>query len=201
MIRVRSEIVNLLYERSPVSWSSRIVAPSVVWEPMEIREVRPEEYEEAGRITSLAYREFAPPDDPDWEEYLGEIADVAGRAALTTVLVAVEDGRILGTATVELDHKVPESDPERVLEPGEAHLRMLGVDPAARGRGVGRALVEGAIEVARERGKTVFRLTTTRMMTVARGMYERMGFQATPERDRHFESGFVLYAYEYPLER
>jgi ribosomal protein S18 acetylase RimI-like enzyme len=167
---------------------------------MEIRQVRPEEYEEAGRVTALAYKEFAPPDDPDWEEYLGEIADVGGRAELTTVLVAVEDGRILGSATVELDNKVPESDPERVLEPGEAHLRMLGVDPASRERGAGRALVEGSIELARLRGKKVFRLTTTRMMKVARGMYERMGFQATPERDRHFESGFVLHAYEYPLE-
>jgi ribosomal protein S18 acetylase RimI-like enzyme len=167
---------------------------------MEIREVQPEEHEEAGRVTALAYREFAPPDDPDWEEYLGEIADVGSRAGLTTVLVAVEEGRILGTATVELDNKVPESDPERVLEPDEAHLRMLGVDPDARGQGVGRALVEAAIEVAGRRGKKVFRLTTTRMMTVARGMYERMGFTATPDRDRHFDSGFVLYAYEYPLE-
>jgi ribosomal protein S18 acetylase RimI-like enzyme len=166
---------------------------------MEIREARPDEYEEAGRVTALAYREFAPEDDPDWEEYLGVIADVAARASVTTVLVAVEDGRILGSATVELDDKVPESDPERVLDPEEGHLRMLGVDPAARGRGVGRALVDASIEVARSRGKKVFRLTTTRMMTVARGLYERMGFEATPERDRHFESGFVLYAYELPL--
>lgn len=166
---------------------------------MEIREARPEEYEEAGRVTALAYREFAPPDDPDWEEYLGEIADVAARAGVTTVLVAVEDGRVLGSATLEIDHKVPGSDPDRGLEPNEAHLRMLGVDPAARGRGAGHGLVEASIAVARDVGKDVLRLTTTRMMKVARGMYERMGFVATPERDRHFESGFVLYAYEYPL--
>ena len=120
--------------------------------------------------------------------------------ALAGVDMKVEDGRILGTATLELDHKVPGSDPARVLEPDEAHLRMLGVDPAARGRGVGRALVEASIEVARRRGKKVFRLTTTQMMEVARRMYVRMGFRATPERDRHFETGFVLYAYEYPLD-
>ena len=42
--------------------------------------------------------------------------------------------------------------------------------------------------------------STTRVMTVARGMYERMGFEAWPEHDRHFETGFVLYAYRYPLE-
>jgi ribosomal protein S18 acetylase RimI-like enzyme len=167
---------------------------------VEIRELRPEEYEEAGRVTALAYREFVPPGDDDWEEYLAEIADVAGRAGVTTVLAASEEGRILGTATLEIDHKVPGSDPDRRLDPVEAHLRMLGVDPAARGRGVGRALVEASAELARAVGKDVLRLTTTSVMTVARGMYERMGFVATPERDRHFESGFVLYAYEYPLK-
>jgi len=167
---------------------------------MEIREVRPEEYDEAGEVTALAYREFAPRNDPDWEEYLGEIADVRARAALTTVLVAVENGRILGTATIELDHKIPGSDPERTLAPGEAHIRMLGVDPSARGRGAGRALVEACIEMARARGKRFVALSTTRVMTVARGMYERMGFKAWPERDRHFENDFVLYAYRYPLE-
>jgi ribosomal protein S18 acetylase RimI-like enzyme len=168
---------------------------------MEIREVRPGEFDEAGTVTALAYREFAPPGDGDWEEYLAEIADVAGRAGVTTVLVAVENGRILGTATVELDHKVPGSDPERKLEPGEAHLRMLGVDPEARGRGVGRMLVEASIELSRARGKRFMGLSTTKVMEVARGMYERMGFVATPERDRHFDSGFVLYAYRYSLDR
>jgi ribosomal protein S18 acetylase RimI-like enzyme len=168
---------------------------------MEIREVLPEEYEEAGKVTALAYREFAPPGDEDWEEYLGEIADVAARAGVTTVLVAVEDARVLGTATMELDQKVPGSDPERQLEPDEAHLRMLGVDPGARGRGVGRALVEASIELARTRGKRFIGLSTTNVMEIARGMYERMGFVPVPERDRHFDSGFALYAYRYPLER
>jgi ribosomal protein S18 acetylase RimI-like enzyme len=176
---------------------------------VEIREARPEEYEEAGRVTALAYRDFAPAEDPDWQDYLRRIADVAGRAQVTTVLVAVEEGRILGSATLELDEKVPGSDPERVLPPDEANLRMLGVDPAAQGRGVGRALVESCIELARSRGKRVLTLSTTNVMSAAQALYARMGFEAAPERDRHFEdpSGtevaqdFVLSAYRYRLDR
>jgi GNAT superfamily N-acetyltransferase len=167
---------------------------------VEIREARPEEYGEAGRVTALAYQEYAPRGDRDWEEYLGEIADVAGRAGLTTVMVAVEDGRILGTATLEVDHKIPGGDPRRVLTPEEAHLRMLGVDPAIRGRGVGKALVEAAIELARTKGKKELTLTTTTAMATARGMYERMGFERVADRDRRFENDFVLYFYRYPLE-
>jgi ribosomal protein S18 acetylase RimI-like enzyme len=179
---------------------------------VEIREARPKEYVEAGRVTALAYRAFAPPDDQDWQEYLGRIADVAGRAEVTTVLVAVEGGRVLGSATLELDEKVPGSDAERVLPPDEANLRMLGVDPAVQGRGVGRALVAACMDLARSRGKRVLTLSTTRVMVVARALYERMGFEATPERDRHFDDpgwwsgteaadNFVLKAYRYPLDR
>ena len=68
------------------------------------------------------------PARPLWEDYLEQIADVAGRADRTTILVAVEDGRILGSATLELDGRIDE-DEDGPLAPGEAHIRMLGVAP------------------------------------------------------------------------
>jgi ribosomal protein S18 acetylase RimI-like enzyme len=111
---------------------------------IEIRPVRPQEYEQAGRITAEAYREFARP-DRDWQGYLVRLADVADRVERTDVLVAVDDGRILGTVTLELTGRTDagtrshESEP---LDPGEAHVRMLGVAPQARGRGIGRMLME-----------------------------------------------------------
>src|SRR2546426_7843419 len=132
---------------------------------MEIREVRPREYQEAGRVTAQAYLEFARPGDPGWDEYLAEIGDVGARAGRTLVLAAVEDGQILGSATLELDATIGDDDKE--LEPGTAHLRMLGVDPSARGRGIGRALVEACIDRARQRGRSAFTLRTTRLMTAA----------------------------------
>ena len=45
---------------------------------VEIREVRSEEYEEAGRVTADAYRPYARGDD--WDAYLLELANVADRA-------------------------------------------------------------------------------------------------------------------------
>jgi GNAT superfamily N-acetyltransferase len=162
--------------------------------PVEIRAARPEEYEEAGRVTADAYREFAPPGDHGWETYLGEIADVAGRAGRTWVLVAAEDGAILGSATVEMDDRVLGDDDE-VLPPEMACLRMLGVDPAARGRGVGRALVDGSIDLARAQGKSVMTLRTTDTMHAARRLYRSMGFEPDPARDVVFDSGFRLIAF------
>jgi len=161
---------------------------------VEIRAVRPDEYEEAGRVTAEAYREFARPGDPDWEEYLREIADVAGRAPKTPVLVAVDEGRVLGSATLEMDDHVV-GDDDAWLPPDVASLRMLGVDPEARGRGVGRALVLATIELARSAGKSRYVLRTTERMTAAHRLYESMGFERDAERDLVFENGFRLVAY------
>jgi ribosomal protein S18 acetylase RimI-like enzyme len=162
---------------------------------IEVREATPTEHGEAGRVTAGAYREFVRPGDDDWEAYLARIADVADRASRTTVLVAAEDGRILGSLTLELEGRVRDEDDDehRPLEPGEAHIRMLGVDPHARGRGVARALMEAAEARALEAGKSVVTLNTTRRMAAARAMYERLGYERT--EDRVFPDGFVLLGY------
>ncbi|MBI4261434.1 MAG: GNAT family N-acetyltransferase [Actinobacteria bacterium] len=158
---------------------------------IEIRPVTPEEHVEAGEVTALAYREFAREDDPDWEAYLDHLADVAGRAERSLVLVAVENGRILGTATLELGQRIDDDDPP--LADDEAHVRMLGVHPEARGRRIGRMLMEALIEEARARARTLVTLATTRRMEVARRMYESMGF--VRGEDSVFPDGFVLLTY------
>ncbi len=164
---------------------------------IEVREARPDEYDEAGRVTALAYHEFARPDDPDWQAYLARIADVRGRAGRTTILVAVDDGRILGSATLELDERVePEGDP--TLAPDEAHIRMLGVHPDARRRGVATRLMAACFARAGERGKTRMTLHTTQRMVAAQRMYEGLGFRRLA--DRVFPDGFVLLTYERPID-
>lgn len=158
---------------------------------VEVREARPEEYAEAGNVTALAYREFVVTGDADWEEYLVRIADVASRARTAVVMVAVEDGRVLGSATLELDRRIDDDDPP--LSPDEAHIRMLGVHPDARGRGVAGALVDACLHRARAEGKTWVTLHTTQRMKAAQRMYERMGFERLA--DRVFPDGFVLLSY------
>ncbi len=58
----------------------------------------------------------------------------------------------------------------------EAHLQELYVVPALRGRGIGRALLEATIAVAREAGATGIDLNTGETDTAARALYESMGF-------------------------
>jgi ribosomal protein S18 acetylase RimI-like enzyme len=58
----------------------------------------------------------------------------------------------------------------------EAHLQELYVVPALRGRGIGRALLEATIATAREAGATGIDLNTGETDTVARALYESLGF-------------------------
>jgi ribosomal protein S18 acetylase RimI-like enzyme len=162
---------------------------------IDVREATSEEHAEAGAVTADAYREFVGPGDDDWERYLARIADVRSRADRTTILVAVEDGHVLGSLTLELDARVRDEDDQelRPLGPGEAHIRMLGVDPAARARGVARALMAESEARARAAGKTFMTLNTTHRMKAAQAMYERLGYDRA--EDIVFPDGFVLLGY------
>jgi ribosomal protein S18 acetylase RimI-like enzyme len=64
-----------------------------------------------------------------------------------------------------------------IWTPGlECYLAELYVAPALRGRGLGRALMERAVELARERGADYLDLVTGEGDTAARSLYESLGF-------------------------
>jgi ribosomal protein S18 acetylase RimI-like enzyme len=58
-----------------------------------------------------------------------------------------------------------------------AEVKRMYVDPASRGNGVGRALMETLIAGARTRGYRTLRLGTLEEMTAAQGLYRSLGFQ------------------------
>jgi ribosomal protein S18 acetylase RimI-like enzyme len=58
----------------------------------------------------------------------------------------------------------------------ECYLAELYVAPACRGRGLGRAVMEFSIELARERGASYMDLGTAESDAVAIALYESLGF-------------------------
>lgn len=58
----------------------------------------------------------------------------------------------------------------------DAYLEELYVAPALRGKGIGRALLDAAMDAARERGADHIELTTSVDDTAAIGLYEKSGF-------------------------
>ncbi|MFE7439603.1 GNAT family N-acetyltransferase [Streptomyces chartreusis] len=145
-----------------------------------IRPAEPDEFDGLGEITARAYLHDGLLDFGESDEYLGELRDVAKRAAAAEVLVAVADGRLLGGVTF-----VPSGGPMAdIARSGEAEIRMLAVDRAGRGRGAGEALVRACVDRARAtEGCVRIVLSTQRTMHGAHRIYERLGFVRTPERD------------------
>lgn len=145
---------------------------------MKIRLVRPAEFETAGDLIVRAYRQL--PDALAAAPYEPRLRDVAARAAVVDVLVAVDDdGSLLGSVTyVPGPGPLAESDDSH-----DAHIRMLATAPDAQGKGVGRALVEACIERARAAGKRRVLLKTRGPMAAAHRIYESLGFRHEPSLD------------------
>jgi GNAT superfamily N-acetyltransferase len=85
-------------------------------------------------------------------------------------------------------------------EPGDCRLRILLVDPVARGRALGSRLVAQALAFARRTGYARMRLWTNDPLVAARRIYLRHGFRLVEETPhRSFGADLVGQVYEREL--
>ncbi|WP_374472020.1 GNAT family N-acetyltransferase [Phenylobacterium sp.] len=73
-----------------------------------------------------------------------------------------------------------------------AKLRLLLVDPAARGLGLGRRLVDACVARAREVGYREMTLWTQSVLTAARSIYQAVGFELEESWDNEDFGGYGL---------
>jgi GNAT superfamily N-acetyltransferase len=174
------------------------VSPDMSSSGLEVSEVGPADEAAAKALIRAAYAEYEGIMDPAaWRGLRGAVerALTVGRPA--TWLKAEREGRLLGTVMLF---------PARVRPYGEEadtvpwpEVRLLSVDPVARGEGVGKALLEECVLRARADGAATIGLHTSRSMVAAIRMYRRMGFERRPDYDFHPPGAELVEAYALDL--
>ncbi|MGW6915134.1 GNAT family N-acetyltransferase [Kitasatospora sp. NPDC054939] len=160
-----------------------------------IRRAHEEDLEAAGRISVEAFVDggFTAAEG----NYADLLRDTARRAREAELLVALDqaEGRVLGCVTFA----VGGTEWADIATPQEGEIRMLATSSAARGRGVGEALVRAAIARTRELGLAGMAFSTRPDMTTAHRLYERIGFRRAPHRDWAPLPGIDLMVYTLAL--
>jgi len=167
---------------------------------LEIRDVRPDECERVGKLMIEVYSRldgFPTPDEqPRYYETMANIGRFAGQSDTRVLVALTADGRLAGGVVYVGDMARYGSGGTAPSEKNASGMRLLTVDPACRGGGVGRALAQACIRLARERGHAQMILHTTPSMDVAWTLYQKLGFEPSADLDFDQEglhvSGFRL---------
>jgi GNAT superfamily N-acetyltransferase len=161
--------------------------PAPSGSPLVVREASGAEVDRAGEVVATAYLA----DGLASERYAVRLRDSRERARAGRLLVAVRpDGEVVGTATY-----ARAGSPLAELcrsDPDGAEVRMLGVLPSARGRGVAEGLVAWCVSAARADGALRLLLSTQVDMHAAQRLYARLGFTRRSDLDWTPEPGVQL---------
>jgi GNAT superfamily N-acetyltransferase len=116
-------------------------------------------------------------------ELVGEDVDAAYWRAFEEIdadprnelIVADDGGAVVGTCQLTFTPSLSRRGAERMT------IEAVRVDSALRGRGVGRSMMQWALDRARERGCRLAQLTTDKRRSQAHRFYASLGFTASHE--------------------
>jgi GNAT superfamily N-acetyltransferase len=178
-----------------------------------LRPARPDETEAVGALTVAGYDADAYltlPDGSFDHEYAAWLADGVTRARDGVLMVAVESEAARGPGPPPGDEDVllgtvtwcPPGSPisELATREDQSEFRTLSVAPAARGRGVGSALVDWCITEARSTGLREIVLSSLPEMLPAHGLYASRGFVRRPDLDWTPFGDVVLWGFSLALQ-
>ena len=154
---------------------------------LRIREIDRSEYSILGELMVDVYSKLegfpSPAEQPDYYEKLRNIGRLNEQAHTTVLVAESAEQAIVGGVVYFDDMAMYGSGGTATQEQNASGIRLLCVDPKSTGMGVGKALTNECIRLAKASGNTQVILHTTQSMEIAWRLYEKIGFERSTDLD------------------
>ena len=107
------------------------------------------------------------------------------------IFVCEDKEKIIGMA-----YLVPSGNPTHIYPADWSYIRMVGVNPEYRGKGIAKRLTQMCIDYAKQSNEKIVGLHTSEKMDDARHIYESLGFTIFKEIDPIYGMKYWLYKLE-----
>jgi len=143
----------------------------------------------------LAYGQFRDVlGEEGWEKMRSNCGDETTYLKLLEInesFVCEHEGKIIGMAFF-----IPGGNPFAFFEAEWCYIRLVGVNPAYEGKGIGRRLTRLCVDFAKQSGEKTLVLHTSEFQHAARHIYESMGFNKFRELAPVYGKQYWLYKLE-----
>ena len=167
---------------------------------IDIRDVQAADREAVRDLTLRAYEEYASlMPSSHWVYYRENIIETLDGDEAAERILAERDNSIVGSVILYPARRVLYSEDNEVFVMSWPEVRLLAVDPKARGQGIGAALMGECASRARRAGSRFLTLHTNDLMKAAIHLYEKLGFERFPEFDFVVDEETIVKAYRLDL--
>lgn len=160
----------------------------------KIQEASASDWVAIADITQIANQQYASEADPNfWGPFEQTTREMLLSEKDIVRLAAWDDDEIVGSVIY-----CPPYEKEiagQVVRNPYPEMRLLSVSPQHRDKGLATKLIEVCEQRANDENVEAITLHTTRLMKVAKAMYEKRGYTRFPQIDFEPSSGFVVWGY------
>ena len=158
----------------------------------EYRPGSPSEQKTLQQLGILSYNQFskilAPTDWATMNRFLNSDKMWDQLVNNSKIFVCEHHDKLIGMA-----YLVPSGNPTHIYPAEWSYIRMVGVDPAYRGKGIAKRLTQMCVDYARQSNEMIVGLHTSEKMEDAIHVYQAIGFKLYKEIDPIYGMRYFLY--------
>lgn len=163
-----------------------------------LREAAKHELSEVAEITRISYSEYAKESDANaWQEYEASSRKTILSSEDAQCLVVVLENNLIASILFCPPYELKLGD--TLVKNPYPEMRLLAVLPQYRNLGAGKLLIDECEKRARSAGLPAITLHTTRLMKIAKDMYERRGYSRYPQIDFNPSPNITVLGYKKEL--